>query len=219
MPKIEADRLRTVFAGLRDAPKDLLADVSAAGDLLTVPPGTKLYAPGDECTGIGLLIAGEIRVYTIGESGREITLYEILPGETCILNVSCLLSATPYPAYAEAVEPLEVLSLPSREFRRLIDAHPAMREYMFALLGRRLAMVMELVEEVAFGRMDLRLADYLLAKSENDVVDRTHQQIANDLGTSREVVSRLLKQMERSGKVRALRGRIELTDAFHDSVT
>ena len=91
-----------------------------------------------------------------------------------------------------------------------VDEHESMRDFVFTLLSRRLSGVMELVEEVAFGRMDERLVDYLVEKSENNRLEATHQKIANDLGTSREVVSRLLKDLERQGKVRLSRNAISL---------
>ncbi len=140
-------------------------------------------------------------MYKIGEGGREIKLYEIFPGETFILNASCILSRGNYPANAVAVTDGAVLFIPEKEFRRLISAHEPMRNFIFSLFSRRFAAIMELIEEVAFGKMDKRLNEYLIEKSENNILDSTHQQIANDLGTSREVVSRLLKDLEKKGKV------------------
>jgi CRP/FNR family transcriptional regulator len=103
-----------------------------------------------------------------------------------------------------------MLLIPSIAFRRLVDEHEEMRDFVFTLLSRRLSGVMELVEEVAFGRLDERLMEYLVEKSENNVLESTHQKIANDLGTSREVVSRLLKDFERKGGVRLSRNSITL---------
>lgn len=175
-----------------------------------VPAGSRLYAEGDACAAIAFVLDGEIRVYKIGESGREITLYEIGQGETCILNASCILSGTSYPANAATLTPARILLIPSAVFRKLMGEHEALRSFVFFLLSERLSSVMELVEEVAFGRMDGRLMDYLSEKSENGHVETTHQKIANDLGSSREVVSRLLKDLERKGQVKLARNGITL---------
>jgi len=197
-----------LFKGnLRDAAREIL-DVSR---VQTIPAGTQIYREGDACSAIAFVLSGDIRVYKIAETGREITLYEIGPGETCILNASCILANATYPANAVAVFDTDVLLVPSLEFRRLVTENDDMRTFVFTLLSQRLSTVMELVEEVAFGRMDQRLMDYLIEKSENNVLGSTHQKIANDLGTSREVVSRLLKDFERRKLVRMSRNSIELT--------
>lgn len=177
-----------------------------------VPPRTHLYWEGDSCAGIAFLLAGEIRVYKCGESGREITLYEIGPGETCILNASCILGNNAYPANAVTTAASTLVLVPALDFKRLLDSDGAMRTFVFSLLSKRLTEVMELVHEVAFGRLDERLVDYLVEKSGDGILAVTHQKIANDLGTSREVVSRLLKDLERQGRVRLARNEIRLVD-------
>lgn len=171
-----------------------------------------IYSEGDPCSGIAFIISGEIRVYKIGHTGREITLYEIGPGETCILNASCILSGASYPAHAAAVTDIELMLMSAAAFRRLVHEHPNMRDFVFSLLSQRLAGVMELVEEVAFGRMDERVLEYLVEKAENNRLETTHQKIANDLGTSREVVSRILKDFERKGRIRLFRNFIQINE-------
>jgi CRP/FNR family transcriptional regulator len=202
-----------IFPGFRDRKDGMLRDLIAVSRQQSVPAGSQIYHEGDACSGIAFVSAGTIRVYKIGQTGREITLYEIGPGETCILNASCILAGQTYPAHAAAVEDTELLLVPAAEFRRMVASHEMMREFVFSLLSRRLSGVMELVEEVAFGRMDERLGDYLIERSADGRLETTHQRIANDLGTSREVVSRLLKDLERAGKVRLSRNEIMvLTD-------
>jgi CRP/FNR family transcriptional regulator len=200
----------TVFPVFRNSSDELLRELLAVSRNQSVPVGKQIYAEGDACEAIAFVLSGEIRVFKIGQTGREITLYEIGPGETCILNASCILSGTSYPATAVAISNVSLLLVPSSSFRRLVDEHEEMRDFVFALLSRRLAGVMELVEEVAFGRMDERLLDYLIEKAENGRLDTTHQKIANDLGTSREVVSRLLKNLERINRVKLSRNSISL---------
>ena len=150
------------------------------------------------------------RVFKIGQTGREITLYEIGPGETCILNASCILSGRTYPAHAVALSDITALMVPAEVFRRLVREHEEMRDFVFTLLSQRLTGVMELVEEIAFGRMDERLREYLIERSQNDRLEVTHQKVANDLGTSREVVSRILKDFERQGKLKLSRNTIHI---------
>jgi CRP/FNR family transcriptional regulator len=198
------------FTMFRNAPAGLVEGILSVCRQQTVPAGKQIYAEGDACSAIAFVLSGEIRVFKVGETGREITLYEIGPGETCILNASCILSGQSYPANAVAATDVDMLLIPSTAFRRLVDEHEEMRDFVFTLLSRRLSGVMELVEEVAFGRLDERLMDYLVEKSENNVLETTHQKIANDLGTSREVVSRLLKDFERRNEVRLSRNSITL---------
>ncbi len=198
------------FPAFQKVSAPFMREMLSSSGMQTIPAGAGIYREGDSCQAIAFVLSGEIRVYKIGETGREITLYEIGPGETCILNASCILAHTSYPANAVAASDVDVLLVPSDVFRRLVTENETMRDFVFTLLSRRLSLVMELVEEVAFGRMDERLMEYLIEKSENNILETTHQKIANDLGTSREVVSRLLKDFERSGKLRLSRNSITL---------
>ena len=198
------------FPAFKKDPDALVKDLLSVGQGKNIRSRSLIYSEGDACSSIAFVLGGEIRVYKIGQTGREITLYEIGPGETCILNASCILSGTSYPANAITTSDVSLLLVPSDAFRRLVDEHGSMRDFVFTLLSRRLSGVMELVEEVAFGRMDERLVDYLIEKSENNRLEATHQKIANDLGTSREVVSRLLKDLERKKQVSLSRNSITL---------
>ena len=175
--------------------------------------GTGLYHDGDRCRGIGFLLSGEIRVFKIGESGREITLYDIFPGETCILNASCLLSGQPYPANATGAADGAVLFVPGHLFKSLMAESETLRAFIFSIFSRRFHEVIELLEEVTFGKLSERLMDYLLEKSANDLLYTSHQNIANDLGSSREVISRLLKDFERRGQVSLSRNKIQIINS------
>lgn len=199
-----------IFTSFRGGTDGMLRDLIAVSRRQAVPAGSQIYHEGDACSGIAFVLSGDIRVYKIGQTGREITLYEIGPGETCILNASCILSGQRYPAHATTLEDTDLLLVPAAEFRRMVADNEMMREFVFTLLSRRLSGVMELVEEIAFGRMDERLSGYLIERSADGKLETTHQRIANDLGTSREVVSRLLKDLERAGRVRLSRNEILL---------
>jgi len=190
----------------------LVSEILSVAQHKAVPKDVQLYSEGDTCSAIAFVMSGGIRVFKIGEGGREITLYEIENGETCILNASCILSNMSYPAHAVTILDTELLLVPAHDFRGLLNRYAEMRNFVFSLLSRRLTSVMTLVEEVAFGRMDQRLLEYIEEKSEDGKLPATHQQIANDLGTSREVVSRLLKDFERRGMVALSRNLIRLPE-------
>jgi CRP/FNR family transcriptional regulator len=201
-----------IFPEFRQSGRVLIENILQSAAMRTIPAETRIYTEGDSCNAIAFILSGEIRIYRISELGREITLYEIGRGESCILNASCIISGSNYPAHAVSLTAVDMLLVPAATFRKLLDEHSPMRTFIFGLLSKRLASVMELVDEVAFRRMDERLSEYLLEKAANGRLERTHQQIANDLGTSREVVSRLLKDLERKGRVVISRSAVNLVD-------
>ena len=143
-------------------------------------------------------------------------MYELTAGDTCILNASCILSHIGYPANATCITETEALLLSAPIFKKLILAYPELQNFVYSLLSYRLTEIMTLVEEVLFNKLDKRLFDYLVERSENGIVSLTHQSIANDLGTSREVVSRLLKDLQLKNTIRYGRNRIEILDYQHD---
>ena len=156
------------------------------------------------------------RVFKLGESGREITLYRIGKGESCILTASCIVSGTPFPAFAVCEEKIEALVINPLKVQQWTDEFSVWRNYLFGLVSSRLGDVISIVEEIAFRRVDCRLADYLLqAGGDNsDRINITHQAIASDLGTSREVVSRILKDFEHQGLIAVARGQLQIIDSI-----
>ncbi len=196
---------------LKKVTENVVSEFLDAGYRQHFENGLQLYWEGDACRGIAFLLAGDIRVYKVSDTGREITLYEIGPGETCILNASCILSNKPYPANAVTISSGELFFLPASVLKKMISEQEVVREYIFSIFSYRLTSVMTLLEEVVFSKMDQRLKDYLIEKSEDNVLQTTHMTIANDLGTAREVVSRLLKDFEREGLVKLSRNTILLT--------
>lgn len=161
-----------------------------------------------------LVRSGVLRVYKTGENGREITLYGVGPGECCTVNVLCLLSGRPSPAAAAAETAVEAVIYPRSLFLRWMAEHEAMRAYVFGILADKVGDMMALIEEVAFQRMDRRLAAYLVERGSaaGSALECTHETVAADLGTAREVVSRLLKSFEQRGLVSLGRGRIRIED-------
>jgi len=156
------------------------------------------------------VLSGRARVYKSGQSGREVTLYRINPGQSCILTASCILSQQSFPAIAVTETEVEVVGIPARRLQQWMAQDMAWQQYVFGLLSQRLIAVMDVIEEVAFQRMDSRISAYLLKAIvlDTDRIFTTHEAIAQELGSSREVVSRILKDLERRGVLRLSRGAI-----------
>ncbi len=202
------DRFRRLFP-LPGEERPLLDDLARHGRLVTLAAGTHICLEGGECDRFAFLLAGSARVYKVGENGREITLYRIGPGECCILTLSSILAGRRFPAFAVAETEVEALVVPATLLHGWSDRLPGWRRYSWELVSGRLADIISLVEEITFRRMDERLLD-LLRRSDRFPpgrrVEITHRQIAIELGTSREVVSRLLKELEQQGRIRQGRG-------------
>ncbi len=212
MGSIDKGCFLDIFPAFRDAPQPMVESILSLSRKKTLPSNMLVKLEGDQCHDFVLMLSGEKRIFKVSGSGREVTLYEIGPGDICVLNASCILSNTPLPAHAATTCASEILLLPAQNFLDLIARHAEMRAFVHSQINASLASVMALVSEIAFGRMDERLKSYLVEKSQDGRVRRTHQQIANDLGTSREVVSRLLKDFEREGLALLSRNCIELAD-------
>lgn len=205
---------RSVFPFLTRLSSDQWSEFARAAKPVSLDPGALICLEGDHCQALPLVLSGEARVYRTSSSGRALTLYRIAAGESCILTASCLLSGLPFPAFAEAETPVDALLIPADAFADAFRHVEPWREHIFELLARRLANVIELVDAVAFQRVDERLASHLVDQADADGrVVRTHEMLAEALGTSREVVSRALKEFERQGLVELARGEVGLVDA------
>jgi CRP/FNR family transcriptional regulator len=202
--------LFALFPTLAHLPQPLALEVERQARPITAPAGTLLFDAGMACQALPLVIEGGIKVSKRAENGREIRLYSVRPGELCIVTVSCLLGGDPYPATGVADSAVSALALPRGLILRLVAEHPPFREMAFNLFAERLTGLMQLVEEVAFHKLDQRLAAWLLERAPQ--IAASHQTIADELGSVREIVSRLLKQFEDEGGVRLGRERIEVTD-------
>lgn len=186
--------------------------VLAGGKRMTLPAGTPVFAPGDRCQGLPLVLGGEIRVQMIGASGNEIVLYRIHGGEMCPLSLGCLLTQNTHQSEAVVEQDSEVLVIPPALTSRLMDEAVSFRQAILESYGQRLQSLMLVIEEVAFRRLDERLAEKLVARQLNGHLSVTHQELAVELGSAREVVSRLLKEFERRELVKLERGRITISD-------
>ena len=182
----------------------------------SVPAGGAICLENNQCAHLPIALSGVARVYKVSDEGKELTLYRVEPGESCILTASCILNQQAFPANAVALTDMEAIVIPASDVNQWMHKHHDWRQYIFQLIARRLGNVIELVEEVAFQRMDVRLAAYLHESStHSDIIRRTHESIATDLGTSREVISRLLKEFEQQGLVALSRGEIKILEREH----
>jgi len=198
------------LATLESATQRRLADEARP---VTLPAGTTVFHDGDACSNYLLVLDGTVRVQKISSSGREITLYRVGDGQTCILTTTCLLSGERYPAEGITETEVRAIVLGNGLFQALLAESLGFRQFVFAVYARRVTDLIVLVEEVAFGRMDLRLASRLRDSADaSGMVAATHQELAAELGSAREVVSRLLKDFEQRGLVALHRGRVELLD-------
>lgn len=193
------------LAGLPAAEREAVLSESFA---MAAPAGTLLFDAGQACQALPLVVEGSIRVLKRAESGREISLYRVRRGELCIVTVSCLLGGDAYPATGIAESAVTAVALPRPLFLRLTERHPPFRQAVFHLFAERLAGLMQLVEEVSFRHLDQRLAGLLAARAPRILA--THQQLADELGSVREIISRLLRQFEEQGWLALGRERIEV---------
>jgi CRP/FNR family transcriptional regulator len=178
-----------------------------------IPAGKDIFVEGDSVEAIALMLSGNVRVYKIGEQGRQITLYRFGLGESCILTANAIMNHLTFPAVALVESDAEAIMVPAEMFRDWIRRYDEWRDFLFDLLSQRLASVMSLVDEVVFRRMDSRIAALLLRRTEQGtILQITHQEIAAELGTSREVVSRILEGFSSAGLISSSRGQLEIID-------
>lgn len=206
-------RWREAFPDLPDLDPEHQAQLLGAIKFNRLKEGDIAYRVGQACDNYVMCIEGRTRVFKTSESGREILLYQVGRGETCVLTTSCLMAGRGFPAESTAESDALLAVLPAPVFHSLLQHSLPFRQFVLDNYGDLLSSLITLVDEVAFSSLDLRLARRLLAEANGqDVVMKTHQQLAQDLGSVREVISRYLREWERMGWVRSSRGTIELID-------
>lgn len=204
----ETLRLFPFLSGVAAASLDQLRTRSRR---VVLAPDQHVCTEGTQCTQLPMVLGGTARVYKLGATGREITLYRVEAGQSCVLTASCILSGRRFPAFARCETEVEAALVPAQALLDWFGSDPAWRAYLSGLVADRLADVISIVEEVAFRRMDRRVAEYLARTAGGQhTLSLTHQQIASDLGTSREVVTRILSDFEAKGLVALSRGRVDL---------
>jgi CRP/FNR family transcriptional regulator len=213
LSKDEFERVRRALPLLRTAGPQLAEDFRRDGVFTRIPAGQDVFVEGDRVESIALMISGVVRVYKIGETGRQLTLYRFGLGQSCILTANAILSHQSFPAIATVEQDAEAVMVPADVFREWVQRHEAWRDFVFELLSQRLSTVMAIVDEVAFRRMDARVADWLVQHDRDGApIEVTHQALAAELGSSREVISRLLEDFQERGIISGGRGRVEVLD-------
>ncbi|MCB2129425.1 MAG: Crp/Fnr family transcriptional regulator [Rhodobacteraceae bacterium] len=177
-----------------------------------IPKGTTLFRPGDAAKGFLVVLEGRVEVYLTGPSGRDILLYAVEPGGSCVQTTLGLLGGEDYTGEAVTALPSRVVLIPRSLFLSLMDSSPAFRTFVFGAFAGRMQDMMHLLERVAFQRIESRLARALLERAVDGSVEATHQELAALIGSAREVVSRRLEVFAREGWVSTVRGSVSLTD-------
>ncbi|MDW4548108.1 Crp/Fnr family transcriptional regulator [Defluviimonas sp. D31] len=193
-------------------------DAAARRQIETLVPvelarGTPVFHPGDTVKGFVVVLTGRIEVFLTGPSGRDILLYAVEPGGSCVQTTLGLLGGDDYSGEAVAATDCRLVLIPRGLFLALMDSSPAFRAYVFSAFAARMQGMMHVLERVAFQRVESRLAQALLDRATEGVVHATHQELATAIGSAREVVSRRLDAFQRSGWVATERGAVRLTDA------
>jgi len=194
------------LAGLDETAKELLRRHAR---IVEAPVGTIGYRETDPCNAYVMRLAGRSRVYKLSDTGREILLYRVGAGETCVLTTTCLLGRSHYPASTVVEEAVRDVVVPAAIFHQLMVESDVFRRFVLGNYGDLISDLIVLVDEVAFRSISARLAGLLL-QAPDGVVSYTHQQLADELGSAREVISRQLKDFERAGWLRLGRAQVEV---------
>jgi CRP/FNR family transcriptional regulator len=197
----------------REAPRELQSTISAAARYVKLAPGDFLFKEGDGPSDFAAVGVGSIRVFRIGATGREITLYHVRSQQSSLVSMLAVLLGRPVIATGQAEVATEAVVLPASALREWVITSDPLRRYIFETVARALVDVTTLLEDLAFRTMESRLAALLLQHfATADVISMRHEDIAAELGTAREVVSRLLENYERRGAINLSRGRVEMRD-------
>ncbi|KRS12207.1 Crp/Fnr family transcriptional regulator [Roseovarius atlanticus] len=201
------------FKGTRALPRAVRDRLIRAARTLRLEKGTQVFGPDNVPDRLFFLYDGRIRVSQTSEGGREIVLYRVEAGDSCVLTTACMLAEEAYNAEGIAETDVVAVVLPKPDFDRLVAEEEPFRKFVFDAYSRRLIDMLRVVDDVAFGRIDVRLAERLLALAgDSKEIAATHQDLASELGTAREVISRVLADFQKRGLVQQSRGRIALVD-------
>ncbi len=192
----------------------LRAAIATRSNRIHCDDGYRLFGPGDRCESFLIPLSGAVRVEHMGSTGRSVVLYRVGPGDSCVMTTSCLLSGEAYQAYGFAEGDVDAIGMSAAGFHELVNQEIEFRDLALSVFSQRIIELVEVIDELLLHRVDLRLAAWLVERSPDDgVVRATHQGIAAELGTAREVVSRILKEFERRGWVGLARGEVRVLDA------
>jgi CRP/FNR family transcriptional regulator len=194
-------------------PENIVQKLRVGSRLVELAPGSRVFGPGTAPENYLLLLQGVVRVQQVSEGGREIVLYRVTAGDSCALTTACLMGYDNYLAEAIVEERCCAVAIPRDLFDELISQSPAFRQFVFAAFSQRITDLFRLIQDVAFERMDIQLAERLIELSgDADELVTTHQQLAAELGSAREVISRQIGEFQRRGWVQSHRGKIRFLD-------
>ena len=205
----QIEKLRRHYPALWEVDDRLRDAAISSARLITVKEGTRLFADLQPCEAFPFILSGKIRVFKQSINGRELSLYNVTSGDVCVVTAGCLLGQEPYNAAAVAQEDSVLVMMPAKDFEDLLGQQ-AFRKHIFSLFSKRIVELMQLVYEVAFQKLDRRLAALLLRMGRH--IKASHQELADELGTVREMVTRLLNSFSDAGLISLGRGRIEILD-------
>jgi CRP/FNR family transcriptional regulator len=201
------------FEELAQLGPDVRDTLLETGVVMTVPANTVIFAPGKPPENLLLLLSGRVKVQQVSESGREIVLYRVEAGQSCIMTTAAMIAAEEYSAEGIAETEVRAVAIPRVAFDELVSQSPGFRNFILKAYSKRITDLFQIIEDIAFQRVDIRLAQSLIALSRGGgQILATHQQMAAELGTAREVVSRQLGEFQRRGWIRQSRGVIEILD-------
>ncbi len=204
---------RQFLPRLEKSADDMVCQLFDASMVISLDEDQTVFYKGDDCNNYLIILDGQVKVFSRAENGREILLYRLFSGDSCVLTTSCLFSNKNYPAEGKTETAVTALAIPATQFNSALQQSATFREITFSAFSSHLSDLITLVEEVAFGKIDSRLAKHLLQQCGKDnTLTSTHQKIATDLGSAREVISRQLKELETKGYLIINRGNIKITD-------
>jgi len=201
------------FEGLSSLEPSVRDILTRKSTVLTVPEGTVIFGPGKSAEHLLLLLKGRVRVQQMSENGREIVLYRVEAGQSCVMTTACMLAHEDYSAEGIAETDVHAVAIPRAVFDELVSGSKTFRTFIFTAYSRRITDLFRVIEDIAFQRVDIRLAQKLLELARGtSQIRATHQQLSVELVTAREVISRQLGEFQRRGWISQSRGVLELLD-------
>lgn len=201
------------FPGLMTLTPDLRRLLVDNSKVIALAAGTRVFGPGMAPQNYLLLLDGTVRVQQVSETGREIVLYRVSAGESCALTTACLMGYEDYLAEGIVEHDAKAVAIPRSVFDDLVARSAEFRQFVFTAFSVRVTNLFRVIEDVAFSRIDIRLAQRLLALAGDDGhLEITHQNLASELGSAREVISRQLHEFQRRGWITSTRGNIEIAE-------
>jgi CRP/FNR family transcriptional regulator, anaerobic regulatory protein len=201
------------FKGLKQLEPGIRKVLTSRSQVIRMPAGTVIFGPGKSPENMLLLLEGTVRVQQLAENGREVVLYRVTAGESCVMTTACMLAYEDYSAEGMAETDIVAAAVPRAVFDELISTSKDFRTFVFTAYSRRITDLFHVIEDIAFRRMDIRLAQKIVERAEDGELRVTHAQLAAELGTAREVISRQLAEFQRRGWVELARGTVTILDA------